>query len=245
MRRVLIIGATSAIAQSTARIFAARGDALFLAGRNGERLLTIADDVRVRGAVQVATLALDLTDRARHAELLDSAERVLGGVDTVLIAHGVLSDQAACEQSVEATLGDLDINALSAIALLTLIANRFEAQRRGSIAVLSSVAGDRGRKSNYVYGTAKAALSTFVSGLRARLHGAGVDVLTIKPGFVDTPMTAGFRKSALWASPDAIGAGIVRAIDRRRSVVYLPWFWRPLMAIIRCVPEWIFKRLSI
>ena len=146
----------------------------------------------------------------------------------------------------EALRREFDINAISTMALLTLLANRFKAQGHGTLAVISSVAGDRGRQSNYVYGSAKAAVSTFLGGLRQRLARANVQVLTIKPGFVDTPMTAGIaNKGALWAQPDRIAAGIVRAIDRGRSVVYLPWFWELIMLVIKHIPEPIFKRLKL
>jgi decaprenylphospho-beta-D-erythro-pentofuranosid-2-ulose 2-reductase len=246
MRKVLIVGATSAIAQATARRFAARGDRLFLAARNAERLDAVRQDMAVRGDAPVGTMTLDATDRGRHAALLDAAEQAMGGLDTVLIAHGVLSDQKACEASVERTLADIDANALSVVALLTLVANRLESRRAGTIAVISSVAGDRGRKSNYVYGAAKGMVSLFLQGLRNRLSDAGVNVVTVKPGFVDTPMTAGLPKGGpLWAKPDTIAAGIVDAIDKGRDVVYLPWFWRIIMLIIRLIPERVFKRLSL
>ncbi len=246
MRKILIIGATSAIAEATARIFAARGDALFLVARNADRLQAIATDLNVRGAVRTATAALDVTDFSAHQAVIDQAERDLGGLDTVLIAHGTLSDQSECEKSVDTLRREFDINALSTMALLTTLANTFEARKSGTLAVISSVAGDRGRQSNYVYGSAKAAVSAFLSGLRQRLAKSNVDVLTIKPGFVDTPMTAGIaNKGALWAKPDQIAAGIVRAIDKRRSVIYLPWFWRGIMLIINHIPESIFKKIKL
>ena len=246
MRKILIIGATSAIAEATARIFAARGDALFLVARNADRLQAIATDLNVRGAVRTATATLDVADFSAHQAVIDRAEQELGGLDTVLIAHGTLSDQAECEKSVDALRREFDINALSTMALLTPLANAFEARKSGTLAVISSVAGDRGRQSNYVYGSAKAAVSAFLSGLRQRLAKSNVDVLTIKPGFVDTPMTANIaNKGALWAKPDQIAAGIVRAIDKRSSVVYLPWFWRGIMLIIKQVPEVIFKKLKL
>ena len=246
MRRILIIGATSAIAEATARIFATRGDALFLIARSAERLQAIKDDLNVRGAVRTATATLDVCDFAAHGAIIDQAERELGGLDTVLIAHGTLSDQGECEKSVDALRHEFDVNALSTIALLTTLANTFEARRAGTLAVISSVAGDRGRQSNYVYGSAKAAVTAFLSGLRQRLAKSNVDVLTIKPGFVDTPMTANIaNKGALWAKPDAVAAGIVRAIDKRRSVVYLPWFWYLIMLVIKHIPEPIFKKLKL
>ena len=246
MKKILIIGATSAIAEATARIFAARGEALFLVARNAERLQAIKADLDVRGAVRTATATLDVADVAAQQAIIDQAERELGGLDIVLIAHGTLSDQGECEKSVAALRREFEVNALSTMALLTILANTFEARRTGTLAVISSVAGDRGRQSNYVYGAAKATVTAFLSGLRQRLAKSNVDVLTIKPGFVDTPMTANIaNKGALWAKPDAVAAGIVRAIDKRRNVVYLPGFWALIMLVIKHIPEAIFKKLKL
>ncbi|WP_114240534.1 SDR family oxidoreductase [Dyella sp. C9] len=245
MQKVVIIGATSAIAEATARRYAARGAHLFLIARNSERLNDIAQDLRVRGAAQVGHAVLDVADLTAHARVVDDLWGQLGHVDVALIAHGTLPDQSACEASVEVALHEFTVNGTSTIALLTALAARFEPQGSGTIAVISSVAGDRGRQSNYLYGAAKAAVSTFASGLRQRLFKVGVNVLTVKPGFVDTPMTRNFKKGALWAKPDAIAKGIVRATDRGRSVVYLPWFWQPIMLIIKHVPEFVFKRIKL
>jgi short-subunit dehydrogenase len=245
LRKVLVVGASSAIAEATARLFAERGDALFLTGRNAAALSAIAEDLRVRGASRVATSIFDANDFAAHGPLVSAAEQSLDGLDTVLIAYGTLSDQKACEQSPELTVREITGNAVSVAALLTQVASRFEARRNGTIVVISSVAGDRGRQSNYVYGSAKALVTAFTSGLRQRLHKSGVGVITVKPGFVDTPMTAGFRKGILWAKPARIAAGIVRAVDRSAAVVYLPGFWRPIMFVIRAVPERLFRRLQL
>src|SRR5579883_476535 len=166
MRKILIIGAASAIAEATARIFAARGDALFLVARNADRLRAIKADLDVRGAVRTATATLDVADFGAHQAIVDQAERELGGLDTVLIAHGTLSNQTECETSIDTLRREFDINALSTMTLLTILANLFEARKNGTLAVISSVAGDRGRRSNYVYGSAKAAVSAFLSGLR-------------------------------------------------------------------------------
>ena len=245
MTKVLVIGATSAIAEHCARIWAARSDALYLVARNEERLKTIAADLKVRGASQANIYCADLNDMDSHAALLDSAEAAMGGIDTVLIAHGTLSNQKVCEKSVDEMLAEVKTNALSVISLLTLIANRFEAKRAGTIAVISSVAGDRGRASNYVYGSAKAMVTAFTSGLRQRLHNANVAVVTIKPGFVDTPMTASFKKGLLWAKPAAVAATIVKAIDTKKNEVYVPAFWWLVMAVIKAIPKNIFKKLKI
>jgi decaprenylphospho-beta-D-erythro-pentofuranosid-2-ulose 2-reductase len=163
----------------------------------------------------------------------------------VLIAHGTLPDQRRCEESVAETLAALEVNLTATIALLTLLANRFEAARQGCIAVITSVAGDRGRQSNYVYGAAKGGVERFLQGLRNRLFRSGVAVITIKPGFVDTPMTAGVVKNALFASPRRVGRAIYRAIEARRRVVYIPWFWRPIMFLVTALPESIFQRLRL
>lgn len=245
MKRVLVIGAASAIAEATERLLATQGAALYLCGRDVARLQAIAADLRVRGARFVGTEALDANDIGRHAAVIDNARALLGGLDTVLIAHGTLSDQAACQSSVTRTLDEISTNALSVIAFLTLLANQFEDQRSGTIVVISSVAGDRGRASNYVYGSAKALVSAFLSGLRQRLRPAGVRVLTIKPGFVDSPMTRSFRKGLLWAQPAAIARGIVASLEGGGNVVYLPAFWRLIMLTVRLVPESLFARLRM
>lgn len=208
-------------------------------------MAAVAADLRVRGASVVEYAQADLNDTGRHPLLIEQAATTLGGLDTVLIAHGTLPNQKACEQDVALTEHEIRTNFIGPVSLLTLVANRFEHQRRGCIAVISSVAGDRGRQSNYVYGAAKGGLSIFLQGLRNRLHKAGVNVLTIKPGFVDTPMTRDFKKGALWAEPTAIAVGIHRAMARRKDVVYLPWFWRGIMTAIKATPEAIFCRLSL
>lgn len=244
MTRTLVVGATSAIAQATARHLAARGDQLFLVARNEAKLVAVVQDLRARGTVVHSAVA-DLNDFSRHEALLDEAAGALGGLDVVLIAYGTLSDQRAGEQRYEVAEAELRTNFLSVVSLLTPLANRFEAERGGVIAVISSVAGDRGRGSNYLYGTAKGALSLFLQGLRNRLHPAGVRVVTIKPGFVDTPMTADIKKNALFAAPDTVARGIVKALEGGREVVYLPGMWRPIMFLIRALPEPLFKRLKL
>lgn len=177
---------------------------------------------------------------------MTEAQRALGGLDVLLVAHGSLPDQKACERSVHVTLDELHTNALSVISLVTLAANLFQTAGHGTIAVISSVAGDRGRQSNYIYGTAKGMVSLFLEGLRNRLSRSGVRVVTIKPGFVDTPMTAHLeKKGPLWAQPQAIARGIARAVNGQRDVVYLPGIWRWIMLIIRHIPEPIFKRMSL
>jgi decaprenylphospho-beta-D-erythro-pentofuranosid-2-ulose 2-reductase len=243
--RVLIVGATSAIAEAVARRYAANGATLFLAARNLERAGAIADDLRVRGAARVAVGAYDAAEPNTAEALVAAAWDSLGGIDIALIAHGSLPDQQACAASAALTRHEIEVNALSVIELLTPLANRMEPAGSGTLAVIGSVAGDRGRQSNYVYGAAKGCLAVFLQGLAHRLAGSGVSVLTIKPGFVDTPMTAAFPKGPLWASPATVAKDIQRAIERRRLVLYTPWFWRWIMLAIRLVPSAVFHRTRL
>lgn len=243
-KNILIIGATSGIAEHYARYEAADGARLFLVARSQERLRAIADDLEVRGG-KAWTTTLDVNDLDSHVKVLEMVWARLGTVDVVLLAHGTLPDQTACAGDVELTLREFGTNAVATISLMSQAANRLLAQGRGTLAVISSVAGDRGRASNYLYGSAKAAVTAFASGLRQRLHGTGVNILTIKPGFVDTRMTAEFKKGPLWASPDSVARGIVHAIRKRKSVAYLPWFWWWVMRIIVHIPEPLFRRLKL
>jgi short-subunit dehydrogenase len=242
---LLIVGATSAIAEALARRYATSGASFFLAARDVEKAGAIADDLRARGAGRVETHPFDAGDADGQEAMLQAAASAFAKIDIAVVAYGTLPDQEAVERDPAAVAAAFETNASSVVTLLTRLGNVFEAQRAGTIVVISSVAGDRGRKSNYVYGAAKGAVSLFAQGLRARLAHAGVHVLTVKPGLVDTPMTAHLPKNRLFASPDAVAARIQRAIERRRDVVYAPGFWRPVMAGVRAVPERWFKRMRL
>jgi decaprenylphospho-beta-D-erythro-pentofuranosid-2-ulose 2-reductase len=243
--RLLIIGATSAIAHAVARRYAARKAQLYLVGRRGDVLATNAADLRVLGASDVVTALLDVDDIVRHEAVLTTAYATFSGFDAVLVAHGVLPNQGASQLSVAETLRSFDTNARSTIALLTLLSNELERHGSGVLAVISSPAGERGRASNYVYGAAKAAVTVFASGLRHRLYARGVRVVTIVPGFVDTPMTAGVPKGGLWATTTRTAADIEHAMQDGRGVLYTPWFWRWIMAIVRALPEGVFVRTDL
>lgn len=249
MTRILIVGATSAIAAACARHWATRGASFFLVARNRSKLDAVAADLRARGAACVDCATLDANDLDGHPRVLDAAFAEWGegvGVDTVLIAHGTLPEQSRVEGDAHLALAEFATNATSVIALLTALANRMEARGAGAIGVITSVAGDRGRPSNYVYGAAKAAVSTFCEGLRARLFRAGVSLTDIRPGFVASPMTQGLPlPQALVARPEAIAPRIVSAIERGRDVVYAPAFWRWVMLAVRHVPGFVFKRLKL
>lgn len=244
MKKILIFGATSAIAAAAADILAARGDALYLVARDPGKLAALAQELRRTGAA-VHTETMDAGDVAAHRGLIARADDKLGGMDALLVAHGVLSDQDACAADAAAALEDIKTNALSVISLVTPAANLFESRKGGVIAVISSVAGDRGRRKNYIYGAAKAMVTAFLSGLRGRLAPHGVRVLTVKPGLVDTPMTRNMKKNGLWASPQRVARDIVAALDRKNGEIYTPAFWRFIMLAIRALPESLFMRLEI
>lgn len=246
MKRIIIFGATSAIAQAAARRWVAQGpSSFFLVGRDADRLAAQSADLLVRGAARAEHSVLDINHLEQHAGCLHAAIIALGGVDIVLVAHGTLGDQKASESDFAEALRQIHTNAISVLSLLTIAADVLERQGRGALVVIGSVAGDRGRKSNYVYGTAKAAVSTFSQGLRHRLSKSGVRVVTVKPGFVDTPMTAHFRKGVLWATPDAVAAILCRAAERGGEVVYAPAFWRFIMLAVKMIPERLFRRLNL
>jgi decaprenylphospho-beta-D-erythro-pentofuranosid-2-ulose 2-reductase len=240
-----VIGATSTIAEAIARRFASQGAALCLVARNPVRLRTVADDLLVRGASKAEMLCADLTQFEQHEALIAAAVERLEEIDTVLVAHGVLGDQKAGEADYREADLVLATNFLSVVSLLTPLANYFERRGAGCIAVISSVAGDRCRRSNYIYGSSKAGLNAFLDGLRCRLHPRGVSVITVKPGLVDTAMTAHLSKTRLFAKPKTIALGVQRAMLSGKDVAYLPGFWAPVMLIIRMLPRFIFKRITV
>lgn len=245
-KRVLITGGGSAIAWQVAIIWAKRGYSLFLIDKDEMKAQTTANDLKVRGAAQVWSMGADLTDVVRIEECYEKAKGALGQIDILLVAHGYLGDQQRAQSSCEEAAMIIKTNFSSAVAVMELAAKDMERRREGVIAVISSVAGDRGRKSNYVYGAAKGALAIWAAGMRHRLDRRGVKVITIKPGFVITPMTASIEsKGRLWVMPEKVGQDIVRAIDRGKAEIYTPWWWRWIMVIIRLIPSKVFNKLEI
>ncbi len=245
MKKIIILGATSGIALEVQRLLARRGCELLLVARSAQRLAELQSDLAVRGASQVLTYRADLASIQQHAALFESVQRTFPDFDTVLLAYGSMHEQKDSESSVDTLLEELQVNFVSATAILTLFAADLERRRTGCLAAITSVAGDRGRRSNYVYGSAKGALSLFLQGLRSRLHPAGVRVITIKPGPVQTPMTDHLPNAARFADPEQVARDIVRALERRApDVLYTPRIWRYLMTAVQQIPEGIFKRLS-
>lgn len=241
----LIVGATSSIARQLASRLARRQTNLILAGRDIEDLSRTAADLSLRFDVKVETAAFDALDFDSHAEFFENcATRGATGLSGVAFCVGLL-DEAETDGDLSAVRRMIDVNYTSAVSVLERAAAYFQKRRRGWICAVSSVAGDRGRQSNYLYGSAKGALSVYLQGLRNRLAPDGVSVITVKPGCVDTAMTFGMERLPLLASPERVGADIDRGIQRRRSVVYSPWFWQPIMTAIRLIPEPIFQRMKL
>ena len=245
IEKVLLIGATSAIAHEVAKHFAREGASLCLVGRSEDKLESVAKDLRVRGAKAVSFIVQDLTMVDRHEAVLRQAVDYLEGLDAALIAHGQLPNQRAVENDPSAILRAFSVNCLSVLSLVTLIGEYFGAQNRGILAVISSVAGDRGRRSNYVYGAAKGAVDIFLDGLRVRFQQSGVTVLSIRPGLVDTPMTMAIKKNVLFATAHEVGEVIYHAMKARKSVVYAPGFWKWIMLVIKLLPRRIFHKLPL
>jgi short-subunit dehydrogenase len=241
---VLILGATSAIARATAVGFASRGATLFLASRDEEELQRIAADIRLRYGVVVNHGLFNAEATDTHEAFFNSVVAAMPDLSGVVLAFGYLGDQQATR---DFKVGEKVIarNFTGAVSILGYCADYFENLHNGFIIGISSVAGDRGRQSNYVYGAAKGALSLYLQGLRNRLYKSGVRVITIKPGFVDTAMTYGLPGLFLVASPQSIGERIVLSLGKSSDVIYLPWFWRYIMLIIKCIPEPIFKRMKL
>lgn len=244
-QKILVLGATSKIAQEIARLAASEHKELLLVARYPERLAAVAGDLAARGASRVDSIAADLAAIDSHPALVCEILAKMPDFDTVLLAYGSLGDQARAEDSVEETLAELNTNFTSAVSLLTRLSTPLATRRGGCIAVITSVAGDRARRSNYIYGTAKGALALFVQGLRAKLYSAGVRVLTIKPGPVATPMTAHMPGSTKFADPALVARTIYREIEHgHRDILYVPGRWRWIMTVICLIPESIGKRLK-
>jgi short-subunit dehydrogenase len=245
MKKVLILGATSGIARAIATELANRGSRLFLAGRDLQELERAASDLRTRYQVEVLTGEVEAEQYSIHSDFIDRVVEGLHGLDGVVFAIGLLGSQPDDSNNPEPAARIVGVNLTSAVSLVGAAANYMETQGQGFIVGLSSVAGDRGRQSNYVYGAAKAGFSTYLQGLRNRLEGKGVRVYTLKLGFVDTAMTYGMDGLFLVASPEQIAASTLKILGKSSGIYYLPGFWRWIMLFIRMIPERVFKKLSL
>lgn len=244
--KVIILGALSAMAEATARLYAVEGASLLIAGRNASQLSSVAADLAARGATACYTYALDLARSGDTMSMLREMAATLGEIDAVLLFYGVLGDQRRSEIDLAHAREIIQVDFSSAAEWALAAADLLERQGRGALVVVSSVAGDRGRKSNYVYGAAKAGLTVLVQGIAHRLASSGARAVAIKCGLVDTPMTAAFAKGGpLWARPEQVAQIVRIATERGGPLLYAPWFWRWIMLVIRLIPTRIFNRMSI
>jgi len=240
------LGATSGIAKATAYHWAKQSRPLILAARDSAELSLLASDLRLRFGATVVEMKFDALDFDEHHKFFQQcAAAFTEGLEGIIIAFGAMLDQDQCQKDFASAKRVIDTNYSAAVSLCELAAAYFERRKSGYICGISSVAGDRGRQSNYIYGSSKAAFSTYLQGLRNRLFKSNVSVITVKPGFVDTPMTWGLISSPLMVSSSKAAADIAKAIQRRRDVIYTAFFWRYIMLIIRSIPEWLFKRLKL
>jgi len=243
---VVVLGATSAIAQAYARRRAVTGARFILLARREERLAAVATDLAARGAACAEPVAMDLSAVAEIERAVETIHAQFGAPQEIVLAYGTLGDQPALERDIPAAKGALDVNFVSAALWLLAFLKRRDAASPLTCVVIGSVAGDRGRASNFIYGAAKGGLDVFVQGLMHAYAGTPVRFVLVKPGLVDTPMTAAFVKSGpLWSSPERIAADMERAVRRGRRVIYSPWFWWPIMTVIRALPWFVFRRLKI
>ena len=243
MNFILIIGAKSDTAKALARVYAKHGYGLYLAARNSNELEDFANDLRIRYSATAKCIDLDILDFASHNSFYDSLENKPSGVITTV---GYLGEQSKAECEFDEAQQIINTNYTGVVSLLNIIANNFEKRGSGFIVGLSSVAGDRGRKSNYIYGSAKAGFTAYLSGLRNRFSHTDIHVLTVKPGFMNTAMTEGMDlPAALTAQPEEAAKIIFAAQQKRKNIVYVKWMWRWIMLVIKHIPEFIFKRMSI
>ncbi len=245
MKKVIVFGGASAIATEVEKLFAADGAELCLLDTKMTRLQAVRDDILARYKTRIELIEFNALDFSNHKEIFNQAVDILGGVDIVLVAYGTLPNQEKSQNDIDYAIEHFNINATSIVSLCSIAANYFEEKERGILAVISSVAGDRGRKSNYLYGSAKGAVSLFLQGLRNRLSSKNVSVVTIKPGIVDTPMTSHLPKNFLFAKVDVVGRIIFDGINAQKDIIYAPGYWRFIMCVIKHIPETIFKKLNL
>lgn len=246
MPTVLILGANAGIGRALAVEFAKHAYDLIVAGRDLEELQTLAADLSLRHNVKATAVKVDVLDIEALESVLSKCVATAGdALDGVVLTAGYLGDPEAARVDMREARRILNTNFTGSVLALEFLARHFEQRRSGFICALSSVAGDRGRQSNYLYGSAKGGLTTYLQGLRNRLYHSGVHVITVKPGFVDTRMVFGKPKLPLVASPQPVARAIFLAIKAGKNVVYVPWFWQAIMLVVRSIPEGLFKRLRM
>ena len=246
MPSVLILGANAGIGRALAAQYALHRYNLVLAGRDLEELQAVAADLSLRHSVDAQPVQIDVVDMASLEASIAACLAAAGdSLEGAILCAGYLGDPETARKDLKEARRILDTNFTGSVLVLEVLANQFEQKRHGFICALSSVAGDRGRQSNYLYGSAKGGLTTYLQGLRNRLYHSGVHVVTVKPGFVDTRMVFGKKKSPLTASPEVVAHDIYYAVKHGKNVVYVPWFWRGIMAAVCSIPERLFKKLKM
>ena len=248
IKGALIIGATSAIAEECSRQLISKTKSIFLFGRNKNKLEKIANDLEVRGINKVSYDTFDAEKHSSQAKnMIDNVHANIQGFDTAIFSHGLMLDQEDCEKSINQTKNILDINLLSMVSYLIAVSQYFiKRGHGGKIIVISSVAGDRARISNYIYGASKAALSFFCDGMNQKLQQHNINILVVKPGFIDTPMTANIKnKGFLWSTPEKVAKDIIKNISKRKRILYTPWFWKIIMIIIKLIPRKLLIKLGL
>ncbi|MCB0701911.1 MAG: SDR family oxidoreductase [Ignavibacteriae bacterium] len=245
IRNIYVFGATSKIAEETIKHFAKESANFYLVGRDIDKLGIVSKDLLARGANKVELETCNALDWEKHPATVDKADNSIGQLDLIFIAHGTLPVNEDIRNNQMKVIEEFNINCTSIISLCTVASDYFEKKGKGTIAVISSVAGERGRQSNFIYGSAKGGVTKYLEGLRNRLFEKGIKVITIKPGMVDTPMTKDFKKGLLFASPSRVGKEIYKGIKIGRDVMYVPGYWKIIMGIIKSIPESIFKKLKL
>ena len=246
MKNILVFGAYSKLAEECVKHIKGVNTKVMLAGQSATKLETIKSHLQtLNPEVSYFTYVINALDYDKHKDMFDFTIKELGGLDTLIIAHGTLPDNETIRRSQELSIKEFNVNCVSVISLCTIASVHFEKQRESTIAVISSVAGERGRQSNYIYGAAKAGVSAYLQGLRNRMFEFGVNVITIKPGMVRTPMTTNLPDSPLFAKPEKVGKDIYNAIKNKKDILYTPSYWRIIMTIIKLIPEGIFKKLKL
>jgi len=245
---VLIIGATSAIAEECSKQLISKTKSIFLYGRNKNKLEKIAKDLEVRGLKNVSYDTFDAEKHSFQAKnMIHNVHSNIKGFDTAIFSHGLMLNHEECEKSINQTKNILDINFLSMVSYLIAVSQYFiKRGHGGKIIVISSVAGDRARISNYIYGASKAALSFFCDGMNQKLQQHNINILVVKPGFIDTPMTANIKnKGFLWSTPEKVAKDIIKNISKRKRILYTPWFWKIIMIIIKLIPRKLLIKLGL
>jgi len=245
MKNILVIGASSSIAKECCKIWALEKNNLFLVSRNKHELDKLVNDLKIINNNHYEKFLLDVNDFKKHDELIKTAIHKLDKIDIVLIAHGILSNQNQILNNTNEIIKEINTNGVSTICLIVELVKELKKNNGGVIATITSVAGDRGKSSNFIYGSSKSMVSCFLSGLRQKLFNTNIHVIDIKPAFINSKMTDNYKKNFLWKDPSDIAPQIVKEINKKKDIIYAPKYWKLISLIINLIPEFIFKRIKL